>query len=53
MSLRRAWRGGWVTALVTACWTGGGNATAPAAKLSLAEKHALRGLLGEDDAGAA
>jgi hypothetical protein len=31
MSLRRAWRGGWVTALVTACWTGGGNATAPAA----------------------
>ena len=31
MSLRRAWRGGWVIALVTACWTGGGNASAPAA----------------------
>ena len=31
MSLGRAWRGGWLTALVTACWTGGGNATAPAA----------------------
>ena len=31
MSLRRAWAGGWVTTLVSACWTGGGNALPPAA----------------------